>query len=137
MFGCSLSVHLLCRHLFLEPYDPEKIPVLMVHWILSSPLMWRKKRFPLFSSTSSTEGAWCRRYRRGREEDRGGRSSLGRASLTFSGRPPNVLPSKLLMASRASASSLIVTNAKPRGWPVSLSVTTLISVTLPNCSKIC
>jgi alpha/beta hydrolase family protein len=26
---------------FLEPYDPEKIPVLMVHGILSSPLMWR------------------------------------------------------------------------------------------------
>ena len=26
---------------FLEPYDPEKIPVLMVHGILSSPLMWK------------------------------------------------------------------------------------------------
>jgi pimeloyl-ACP methyl ester carboxylesterase len=26
---------------FLEPYDLEKIPVLMVHGILSSPLMWR------------------------------------------------------------------------------------------------
>jgi pimeloyl-ACP methyl ester carboxylesterase len=26
---------------FLEPYDPQKIPVLMVHGILSSPLMWR------------------------------------------------------------------------------------------------
>jgi hypothetical protein len=26
---------------FLEPYDPGKIPVLMVHGILSSPLMWR------------------------------------------------------------------------------------------------
>ena len=26
---------------FLEPYDPEKVPVLMVHGILSSPLMWR------------------------------------------------------------------------------------------------
>jgi PGAP1-like protein len=26
---------------FLEPYDPEKIPVLLVHGILSSPLMWR------------------------------------------------------------------------------------------------
>jgi PGAP1-like protein len=26
---------------FLEPYDPEKIPILMVHGILSSPLMWR------------------------------------------------------------------------------------------------
>ena len=76
-----------------------------------------------------------RRYRRGREEDRAGRSSLGRASLTFSGRPPNALPSKLLMAARPSASLPIVTNAKPPGWPVSLSVTTLISVTLPNGSK--
>src|SRR5262249_6235561 len=54
-------------------------------------------------------------YRRGRGEDRLGRSSLGRASLTFSGRPPNSLPSRLLMAARPSASSLIVTNAKPRG----------------------
>src|SRR6202030_1885227 len=26
---------------FLEPFDPEKIPVLMVHGILSSPLMWK------------------------------------------------------------------------------------------------
>jgi triacylglycerol esterase/lipase EstA (alpha/beta hydrolase family) len=26
---------------FLEPYDPQKIPVLMVHGILSSPLMWK------------------------------------------------------------------------------------------------
>ena len=26
---------------FLEPYDPEKIPILMVHGIVSSPLMWR------------------------------------------------------------------------------------------------
>jgi pimeloyl-ACP methyl ester carboxylesterase len=26
---------------FLEPYDPEKTPVLMVHGILSSPLMWK------------------------------------------------------------------------------------------------
>jgi Alpha/beta hydrolase family len=26
---------------FLEPYDPEKIPMLMVHGIVSSPLMWR------------------------------------------------------------------------------------------------
>src|SRR6516164_5987918 len=76
-----------------------------------------------------------RHYRRGREEDRPCRSSLGRASLTFSGRPPNSLPSKLLMAARPSASLPIVTNAKPLGWPVSLSVTILISVTLPNCSK--
>jgi hypothetical protein len=78
-----------------------------------------------------------RHYRRGREEDRPCRSSLGRASLTFSGRPPNSLPSKLLMAARPSASLPNVTNAKPLGWPVSLSVTILISVTLPNCSKIC
>src|SRR5215831_21398244 len=78
-----------------------------------------------------------RHYRRRREEDRAGRSSLGRASLTFSGRPPNALPSKLLMAALPSASLPIVTNAKPRGWPVSLSVTTFISVTLPNGSKIC
>jgi hypothetical protein len=78
-----------------------------------------------------------RHYRRGREEDRPCRSSLGRASLTFSGRPPNSLPSKLLMAARPSASLPNVTNAKPLGWPVSLSVTILISVTFPNCSKIC
>src|ERR1700751_477515 len=78
-----------------------------------------------------------RHYRRGREEDRPCRSSLGRASLTFSGRPPNSLPSKLLMAARPSASLPNVMNANPLGWPVSLSVTILISVTLPNCSKIC
>jgi len=76
-------------------------------------------------------------YRRGRDQDRAGRSSLGRASLTTSGRPPNSLPSKPFMAARPSASLFIVTNAKPRGWPVSRSVMTLISVTLPNCSKIC
>src|SRR6516162_8535711 len=76
-----------------------------------------------------------RHYRRGREENLACRSSLGRASLTFIGRPPNSLPSKLLMAARPSASLPIVTNAKPLGWPVSLSVTILISVTLPNCSK--
>ena len=76
-------------------------------------------------------------YRGGRDRDRGGRSSLGRASLTTSGRPLNSLPSKPFMAARPSGSLLIVTNAKPRGWPVSRSVMTLISVTLPNCSKIC
>ena len=76
-------------------------------------------------------------YRRGRDEDRLGRSSRGRASLTTSGRPPNSLPSKPFMAARPSESLLIVTNAKPRGWPVSRSVMTLISVTLPNCSNIC
>jgi len=26
---------------FLEPYDPQKVPVLMIHGILSSPLMWK------------------------------------------------------------------------------------------------
>ena len=36
------------------------------------------------------------------------------------------------MAARPSGSVLIVTNAKPRGWPVSRSVTTLISVTAPK-----
>jgi hypothetical protein len=40
-------------------------------------------------------------YRRGRDEDRGGRSSLGRASLTTSRRPPNSLPSKPFAAARA------------------------------------
>jgi len=53
-------------------------------------------------------------YRRGRDEDRLGRSSRGRASLTTSGRPPNSLPSKPFMAARPSESLLIVTNAKPR-----------------------
>jgi hypothetical protein len=92
---------------------------------------WRNVRRATKGSVTA-----CFRYRRGRDEDRVGQSSLGRASLTLSGRPPNSLPSKFLMAARPSGSLLIVTNAKPRGWPVSRSVMTLISLTLPNCSKI-
>jgi hypothetical protein len=44
------------------------------------------------STIARRPGQSCQRdprYRRGRDEDRVGRSSLGRASLTLSDRPPN------------------------------------------------
>src|SRR4029077_6352416 len=57
------------------------------------------------------------------------------ASLTLMARPPSSRPLSCAMASLASWSLLISTNAKPRGRPVSRSVTTLASVTVPCCPK--
>ena len=48
-----------------------------------------------------------------------GRSSFGRASLTFSGLPSTSLPFRAPMAFSASALLVISTNAKPLGCPLS------------------
>ena len=64
-----------------------------------------------------------------------GRSVLGRASLTFNGRPSNFQPFKAAIAFTASAWSLISTNPKFLGCPVSRSVTILTRSTVPYFSK--
>jgi len=57
-------------------------------------------------------------------------------SDTVSGRPPNGLPFKASTAAVACASVDISTNAKPRGRPVSRSMTIFTSSTWPpSCSK--
>ena len=61
------------------------------------------------------------------------RSLFARASFTFSVRPSSSLPLSASIAARAAESSGIVTNAKPRGRPVSRSVMTATSSTSP-CS---
>src|SRR5213080_452274 len=59
-----------------------------------------------------------------------------RASLTVSGRPPNGLPLRALTAAWAWASVASSTKAKPRGRPVSRSVTIFTSSTWrPSCSN--
>src|SRR5947208_2512547 len=59
-----------------------------------------------------------------------------RASLTVSGRPPNCLPLRALTAAWAWASVASSTKAKPRGRPVSRSVTIFTSSTWrPSCSN--
>ena len=61
----------------------------------------------------------------------GARSPFGRASLTFSALPSTSLPFRPLIAAFPSASAFISTNAKPRGCPVSRSVTMLTRSTDP------
>jgi hypothetical protein len=63
---------------------------------------------------------------------RGGRSS---ASLTRSGRPLSVEPLSVEMHFGTEVSSANSTKAKPRGRPVSRSVGTLASTTLPTAEK--
>src|SRR6185503_3061544 len=54
------------------------------------------------------------------------------ASLTVSVRPPSSRPFSWSMACLASCSLPISTNAKPRGRPVSRSITILVSATVPH-----
>src|SRR3990172_5938367 len=56
---------------------------------------------------------------------------LGRASLTFSVRPPSSVPLTPRIAAWAAEASDISTKAKPRGRPVSRSVMTLTLSTSP------
>src|SRR5437016_1254370 len=62
-------------------------------------------------------------------------SDLGRASLTLRALPPTSLPLMASIARSPSASFVISTNANPRGWPVSRSVTMLTRSTLPCASN--
>jgi hypothetical protein len=50
-------------------------------------------------------------------------------------RPPLSFPLRPLIAALPSETLLIVTNPKPRDWPVSRSVISLTSETVPNGSK--
>src|SRR3990172_8539601 len=63
------------------------------------------------------------------------RSTRGRASETFKGRPSNSVPFSPAMAFSAASSSVISTNAKPRGLPVSRSVMMLTRSTAPKPSN--
>src|SRR6266478_5498086 len=74
-------------------------------------------------------------YRRDPGEGRPPRSSFGRASLTVSLRPPLSFPLRPLIAALPSEILPIVTNPKPRDWPVSRSIISLTSETVPNGSK--
>src|SRR5438309_8108051 len=60
---------------------------------------------------------------------------LGRASFTFMARPYNSAPFSCDIAVCAACGSDISTKAKPRGWPLSRSVTRLTRSTLPYASK--
>ena len=62
-------------------------------------------------------------------------AGLGRASLTFIARPFISAPLSCEIAVSASRWSVISTNANPRGWPVSRSVTMLTRSTFPYCAK--
>ena len=74
-------------------------------------------------------------YRRDPGEGRPPRSSFGRASLTVSLRPLLSFPWRPLIATIPSETLPIVTNPKPRDWPVSRSIISLTSETVPNGSK--
>jgi hypothetical protein len=79
---------------FLEPYDPEKIPVLMVHGILSSPLMWKdltnriigdpvlQKKFQVWHYTYATGFPILTSARMLREQLDGVNIALQRAGLS-------------------------------------------------------
>jgi hypothetical protein len=65
------------------------------------------------------------------------RSTFGRASLTFSVRPPSWFPFKAAMAFSPSSAFVISTNPKPRERPVSRSVMMLTRSTCPYASNNC
>ncbi len=63
------------------------------------------------------------------------RSPFGRASLTFRQRPSRSVPLTAVIAFSPSPSFAISTKPKPRGWPVSRSVTMLTLSTVPWVSN--